>query len=159
MEMMVAMVLSALVIGFAYMGINYIYASFANFQKLNNSMQQYTGLQRNMQQLFEEAQEIRKQGNEIYFVKTDNTSIRSLWSGENLVFEKEGTAIDTLRVQLSEMNGYWFDDEQKINSGNINRLQLVFKFGDKEVSSVFEKEYDAVTLMRLDSIQQATDHE
>jgi prepilin-type N-terminal cleavage/methylation domain-containing protein len=152
-EMLVTMSLSAVAIVCAYLAYNSIFGSFANYQKMNAELQEYTNLCRFTQSLLQNAEIMRVKDNELIFINKDGYTTKLELKAQDAIILPPESDPDTFSVHLGTAE-YYFDEKKIENEGNVSRFILNMELNKQPFSLTFEKLYDAETLMRLDSLAQ-----
>jgi prepilin-type N-terminal cleavage/methylation domain-containing protein len=152
-ELLVTMSLSAVAIVCAYMAYNSIFGSFANYQKMNAELKEYTNLCRFTNTLVRNATYLYVKNNELSCINKDSYTTKLLLNQKDVIILSPEGAPDTLSVNLTSTT-YSFSGKEVKSEGNISTFILNMELNKQPFSLTFEKVYDAETLMRLDSLAQ-----
>ena len=152
MEMLIALILTSIIVSFAYWGFSSIFSSFTEYQKINRQVSEHTDFCREINNLLYKSQYILKNEDNIMFFEKDKETFRAENTGKELVLKYDNRVIDSLHVKIEKVEFYW-QKELQTGNGPINSIIFNVKFYDKTFNLTFEKTYDSFTLMHLDSLQ------
>jgi prepilin-type N-terminal cleavage/methylation domain-containing protein len=150
-EMLVTMSLSAVAIVCAYLAYNSIFGSYANYQKMNTDLQEYTNLCRFTNNLLQNAEVLQVKDKELSFVNKNGYTTKLELGAQDVVIIPPDSDADTLSVHMVSAD-YYFADKKIENEGNVSKFILNMELNKQPFSLTFEKLYDSETLMRLDSL-------
>ena len=145
-ETLVAMVLSSLVIAMGYMGYSLVVKDFNAYSKSNAETSGLLSLENAMNTDFFKATEIHYIENELTVTFDNATEAEYKVENGKVIRTRAGHA-DSIFVNVTEIKPEIIGPD-----GLIEKIELVISSHGREFRISFEKEYDAITFIRNDSV-------
>ena len=152
LEMLVTLTLTTLIVTMAYFAYSYLLQGFICYRRLNDRMSQHYTFKTYLERALMGSREIARTAGGLKFTAYDG-SARALEIKEGYVlFLKDSQPVDTLKMEVSDGRFYWKADSVLPDKSPVQKIKLNIRFTGQSHTLIFEKPYDAETLIRLDSV-------
>jgi Tfp pilus assembly protein PilE len=157
MEVTVAMLIAAIVIGITYTAYNIISKTYGNFKKKNEDMAVLARLDQLLRRDFDRADLITESGHEMIFQKEGQPDIRYEIAPTYLV--RNAISVDTFKVVNANyqvlFEGQLKNETENIDSDTndkeeerIDELSFTVDFKDEAIPYHYEKKYSSENLIK-----------
>ncbi|MBK1442017.1 prepilin-type N-terminal cleavage/methylation domain-containing protein [Parapedobacter sp. ISTM3] len=146
-EIMVALVLTALAISFVYTAVRLVQRQSDTLASQLDRYGEFNRFHRALQADAEDADEMQYNGTGIDFIGRQRLVQYSV--SDTLCVRHEGMVADTFRIRADSLR-CWFGGQQLETAGQVVDLSIFsVSIEDKPLSITISKWYDAATLIRL----------
>ncbi|MGK6353467.1 PulJ/GspJ family protein [Parapedobacter sp. DT-150] len=147
MEMMVALVLTALAVALVYAGLRFVQRQGEQFSRQLGDFGEVNRLHSAIQTDAGAAGELRREESGLAFYRKDKLIQYSIM--DSICVRYDGTVADTFHVQVDSLGGWFLGRRQESIGGVLDHATLYAAPGNRHLSIVVRKQYDAATLIHL----------
>jgi hypothetical protein len=149
MELLIGMIVSSLVIAFAYMAYGVLGKQFAQYRVMKAQVMNELRLTSLLDADFFKAENVMMENSALSFELPDSSSINYFF-GDSIICRAQGEVKDTFRFAVKDLVGRSaLDDERGVDC--IGEIKFSVALPGKNTEFAFFKEYSAEQLMKFEN--------
>jgi hypothetical protein len=142
-ELAIALLISAIVIGIAYNSMDVFERLYHRFQANNDRNYQLVVFNKIMKSDLDKADVIYKSGSGILLKINDEDWIKYEWYSDFVLRNKVQSGLDTFYLQSSVIQLYFNGQEQNIDNQVIDQIDIEITRKEEILNAIFAKKYGA----------------